>query len=102
MSINKADIISKAKWRKMKLDELKSIDNFYCSDKMKDSIKTFLKEKIQKEYLFTNDIGVTEISYTGFEHFVAYKKEDDENGEIKTWFDYDDKYTFKLFEYDSS
>ncbi|MBA42981.1 MAG: hypothetical protein CMF62_03100 [Magnetococcales bacterium] len=89
MSINKAYIDVDATWRNMTLDEVNSIDNFDCSDTLKDKIKTFLKEKIQAGYLFTDDIECTEVDYDGFEYFVAYKKKYDSYEEIKTWYEYD-------------
>ncbi|MBA42979.1 MAG: hypothetical protein CMF62_03090 [Magnetococcales bacterium] len=89
MAINKAFINNDAFWCKMTLDELKLIDNLDCNENLKDSIRSFLTEKIQQGYLFTDDFKCSKLNYNGFEYFVAFKKEGGYE-RVNVWYEYND------------
>ncbi|MBA42983.1 MAG: hypothetical protein CMF62_03110 [Magnetococcales bacterium] len=94
-AVNNAYIEDDATWYKMTYDELQSVNEFECSDTLKDAIKTFLKEKMDKGYLFTEDMLCTEAGYDGFEHFIAYKKSD-ESAKIKKWYEFSHEEFYNL------
>lgn len=104
MAINKAFIRSEANWCKFKLDELNFIDNYDCSNTLKDTIKIFYVEKIQKDYLFSYNLEYTEVDYDGFEEFVAYKENENGIEKIKEWYEYTNSENYSLndlFGYDN-
>ena len=91
MSINKGYIDNSnvtVSWHKMKIDDLKFVDEFFCSKELKIRIKLFFKVRIEQGYLFTTDIEETELEYDGFEYFIGYKETENSVGEVKCFCEY--------------
>ena len=88
MAVNSAYIDEDTTWFQMTLDELKEIDGYDCSSNMKENMKEFFINKIEKGYFFTYDIQTTEVDYDGFEYFIGYKEKEDGEMKIRKFCEY--------------
>ncbi|MBA42982.1 MAG: hypothetical protein CMF62_03105 [Magnetococcales bacterium] len=72
----KYNICDDADWFKMSLDDIETRYNYFCSDKMKETIKSFLTNKILEGYLFTHHLECIDIESEEdfFEFVIAFKK----------------------------